>query len=320
MSKKQTNPIGAEIFLTSKKKKKHPVFYIIIALVIITAGVMSYFIEYNDSTPSWNEIYNALGVNQTESDTPLSVHFIDVGQGDCILIKSESNAILIDAGEKGNENTVIEYIRSQGIQTLDYVIATHPHSDHIGSLDEVIDAFTVSNVIMPKLTKSNMPTTSAYESLLTSIKNSGAKVISAKTGASYTLDKLEMTVLSPIEQSDDLNDMSVVINLTYGDTSFLFMGDAEKSAESLILKSDYSEYLNVDVLKVGHHGSSTSTGKKFLSAVSPETAVIMCGIDNEYGHPHDETIALLSERNINVLRTDELGTIVIGSDGFKLVY
>lgn len=300
---------------TNSKRKISPLRIILISLFVLT-GIVTCFIEFSQNSMTWDDIYTYLGIYpRVENDDCLHVHFINVGQGDCTLIKTNDSAVLIDAGEKGNEKLVTDYIKSQGIDTLDFVIATHPHSDHIGSLDEVIDSFTVKNVLMPKLSEFNTPTTSAYESFLKSVKASGARVISAKPGDVHSLGRIEMTVLSPFEQSDDLNDMSVVVNLSFGDTSFLFTGDAEKAAENLILDSDYSQYLKSDVLKVGHHGSSSSTGSNFLEAVSPQYAVISCAKGNDYGHPHKETISLLYDYGIEILRTDDLGTVIIESDG-----
>ena len=291
--------------------------YIITAAVIVLSGIIAFFIsdgnEFIWDDPAAFSEESALTIDENT----LRVHFIDVGQGDCALLQTKNEAILIDAGGDNNYH-VADHIKSLGIDTLNYVIATHPHADHINYLDEVIDSFSVLNVILPKLTKENTPTTSSYESLLRAVKNSGAKTISAKPGASYSVGDIEMTVLAPIKQTDDLNDMSVVVSIRYGNTSFLFMGDAEKFSENLILESEYAYLLDADVLKVGHHGSRGSTGKKFLSAVSPEIAVIPCASHNDYGHPHEETVQLLNDYGIEILKTSSLGTFVIESDGEKL--
>lgn len=305
--------------MTSKPKHK-ALFAIISVTILVLSVAVICFLEFSDKA-LWDETFSVFGVSEYPSDTPrVSVHFVDVGQGDCSLIMHDGQTILIDSGEKGTEEIVIDYITNQGINSLDYVIATHPHSDHIGSLDDVINAFSVKNVIMPRLSEINTPTTAAYESLLNAVKNSGARVIPATVGATYSIGQLEMTVLSPLEQSEDINNMSVVVNLTFGETSFLFTGDAEAPAEKIMLNGEYARYLNADVLKVGHHGSSSSSSKRFLDKVTPDIAVISCGQGNDYGHPHKETVSALTSRDVEILRTDEKGTIVIESDGHNITY
>lgn len=241
-----------------------------------------------------------------------AVHFVDVGQGDCVLVTSSQGNMLIDAGENGNEAKVISYLHDNGVESLDYVVATHPHSDHIGGMAEVIEEFEIKNVIMPKLSKANTPTTVTYEKMLTAIQNSGARVIAAKPNSSYTLGDVAFEVLAPFEQDKNLNNMSVVIRLTYGGHSFLFSGDAEKAVEKQLLKSGCD--LSAEVYKLAHHGSSTSNSKAFVEAIDPDIAVISCGADNSYGHPHSEIVDLLKSEGIAYYRTDEAGSIVIGVD------
>lgn len=295
---------------------------ILILLLIVAAAIAITISQQNDGPlPTWEEIYTALGF--TEPDTShandLAVHFIDVGQGDSILVQAPTGeSLLIDAGENGSGDTVTQYIDQYGDETLEYVIATHPHSDHIDSLDEVIDAHTVQNIIMPRLTQSNTPTTSAYRNLLTSVKKSGAKVIAAKPGFTFSIGKGLCTVLAPIEQTDDLNNLSVVLRLDWGDTSFLFTGDAESVEEKTILKSKYADYLDTDVLKMGHHGSRTSSSSAFLKAVTPDYCVISCGVGNDYGHPHKETMQKLEKLDVDILRTDTMGSVRFYSDGQTL--
>lgn len=296
-------------------KTKYIITAVITVIIVIsgTAGSVS-------DKFSWDKTYKKAGLQDSNvsSDYPLSVHFIDVGQGDCIFIKYDGCNILIDAGEKGNETAVTEYLEKLGVKTIDYVIPTHPHSDHIGGLPGVIEKFTVKNVIMTRFSKENMPTTATYEKLLDAVSSSGANVIEATVGNTITCSDLSFTILSPIKQYDDYNDMSIVIRLTYKDVSFLFTGDAESEAEKDILAS--GENVSANVLKVGHHGSSTSTCDDFLEDVSPDYAVIMCGTDNEYGHPHKQTLDRLSALNIKVFRTDTDGTVFVGTDGKTLAW
>lgn len=243
----------------------------------------------------------------------LRVHFIDVGQGDSILIQNGEHAMLVDAGENDRSDTVVSYLQSQQIRTLDYVIGTHPHSDHIGGLDTVIRAMDVKRVIMPPIEH----TTATFEDVLDAIADKGLKITRPVTGDCYPLGEASFTILAPAgEYKKDLNNWSVGIRLAFGDNSFVMCGDAETDAEADILKTGLE--LNADVLKVGHHGSHTSTSPAFLKAVSPDYAVIQCGEGNSYGHPHKETMNLLQKEGIQILRTDELGTIIGESDGSQI--
>lgn len=247
-------------------------------------------------------------------DSNVTVHFIDVGQADATLIKSNFGNILIDGGESDTENDLISYIKAQNVDTLDYVIATHPHSDHIGGLDKVIDTFEVKNVIMPKVTT----TTTTFKKLVTSIKNKQLKAITPVPYESFSLGNIKFTILAPNNATyENLNDYSVVLKMEYVNTSFIFSGDAETLSEKEILNKGFD--ISADVYKVGHHGSSTSSSEKFVNAINPKIAVISVGKDNSYGHPHKEILTLLRNKNLVVYRTDEMGNIVLNTDGNKIV-
>jgi competence protein ComEC len=293
---------------------------VFLSSAIVAALIFSVIISLNfDFLPNWDSIFkNAnLSVQSIEvPDDPLTVHFIDVGQGDCILIKYESCNILIDSGEKENVDTVTDYLDYRGIRALDYVIATHPHSDHIGSMPDVFEEFDVHNVLIPRLTQKNVPSTKTYENLLACISASGAKASYAIVGEKYKVGEISFEILAPSEQYEDLNNMSVVIRLDFGDTSFLLTGDAQRESEEAMLKIGAD--LDVDVLKAGHHGSKYSNTPEFLEAVSPKLTIVSCGKNNTYGHPHDETLQRLKNAGSEILRTDLAGTIIIGSDGEKL--
>lgn len=289
---------------------------IVFAVLIIISIIPSLDLPFN--IPTWNDAYEKANLN-TGADAdinPLSVHYIDVGQGDCIFIKSSSGTMLIDAGEKGNDEKILSYLYNQGVDTIDYLVATHPHSDHIGSMPKVIAGLEVKNVIIPKLSEINMPTTKGYENFLNAVKSSGAKVISAEAAKEYLMGDVSFIVLSPSEQSKNFNNMSVVIKLSYKNTDFLFMGDAEQEIEQELVEKGYD--ISADVLKLGHHGSNTSSTEMFLKSVKPNFAIISCGKDNSYGHPNSEVLTSLKTYNIDYKRTDESGTIVVGSDGDKL--
>lgn len=243
------------------------------------------------------------------SGKEMKVHFLDVGQGDSIFIElPDDKTMLIDASEKEYADKITTYIYSCGYNSLDYVVATHPHSDHIGGMADVIGSFSVGNVILSPATH----TTKTYTNMLTAIDQSGAKVTLGTAGTEVFSDgDLSAVVIAPVtEDYSDLNNSSVMIMLTYGEKKFLFTGDAEEEEERTVTAD-----VDCDVLKIGHHGSSTSTGSAFLAAASPEYAVISCGAGNSYGHPHTETIDKLKKAGINVYRTDLQGDIIMTCDG-----
>lgn len=243
----------------------------------------------------------------------LTVHYIDVGQGDSELIQINNKNILIDAGPKDAEDKVVSYIKTQGITTLDYLIETHPHEDHIGGMEAVVKSFKINQFIGPKIY--NPPTTSIFKNLITTLKNKNMKITVLDPGDHIDLGKnVECQILSPEKAYyDNLNNYSIVLKITYKDSKFLFDGDAEQEDESKILNHGFD--ISSDVLKVGHHGSSGSSSENFLKEVSPKIAVISCGKNNDYGHPHKVTLDKLNSINCKIYRTDLNGDIVITSDG-----
>lgn len=259
---------------------------------------------------------------ETQAGPPISeesflkVHFIDVGQGDATLIQqiNQDNTynMLIDAGNNGDGGYLVEYLKDQGVKTLDYIIGTHPHSDHIGGLDDVIKGFQVGAIIMPKV----IANTRTFEEVMEAVSDKGLSITSPVPGTSYPLGEAEFTILAP--NSDDyasLNDYSIANRIVFGSNSFIFTGDAEALSEEEILNNFNKRDLASDVFKLAHHGSSTSNTEDFLEAINPSYGIISCGQDNSYGHPHREIMAQLKARNILVFRTDLHGTIVINSDG-----
>ncbi|MEN6328120.1 MAG: MBL fold metallo-hydrolase [Syntrophomonas sp.] len=254
-------------------------------------------------------------LSQQEQSPPaktiLKIHFIDVGQGDSILIQSpQGENLLIDGGETDEGKKVSDYLRAQGIKELAVIVATHPHSDHIGGLIEVINTFPVANVYMPAVTHSSQ----TFEELLSAIKDQKLKISTARAGVGIPIKGFQAEFLAPQKnQYEDLNNYSAVVRLSYGQNVFLFMGDAEKESEAQIMQSGLN--LKADLIKLGHHGSSSSSSPEFLVAAAPRYAVIMCGIGNDYGHPHRETLAVLNKLKVEVSRTDQDGNIVINSDG-----
>ncbi|MDO5518890.1 MAG: MBL fold metallo-hydrolase [bacterium] len=246
------------------------------------------------------------------SASNLEVHFIDVGQGDCILLRSDNQTMLIDAGDNNYGKGVVTYLSNLGIKKLDYLVGTHPDADHIGGLDNVISSLDIGKIYMPK----KQSNTKTFEDVLTAIAKKGLKVSSPKVGDTFTLGSANISVLGPINTYEDNNNNSIVLKVTHGKNSFLLTGDAELEAEEDMVAS--GEDLSATVLKVGHHGSHSSTSRSLLDKVNPTYAVISCGVDNKYGHPHTETMTYLKRYNVTVYRTDQQKTIVMTSDGKKI--
>lgn len=250
------------------------------------------------------------------TDGGMTVSFLDVGQGDCTLITEGDTVILVDAGESFAAETVIQYMQDLDIEEIDCLIATHPHADHIGGLPEVMENFTVGDVIMTDLPETMIPTTKTYENFLQAVSSNSKRVIPAQYGETYSYGAIDIDILGPIDESDDLNSMSVVSRVCYKNVSVMLTGDAEKDEEKSIL-SECSD-MSADILKVGHHGSKTSTCNEWLDAVNPTYAVISCGADNDYGHPHQTTLDKLDQAGVQYYRTDLVGSVIFQTDGNKI--
>ncbi len=308
-----------------RRKQKKWISLLTGAAVLVCAALVTVS-EYFPipGIPSWSELSSKISSQAGGSsfsqavEGDVSVHFIDVGQGDSALIRTKGKTVLIDAGENGRGEDVLAYLESQGVSKLDLVIGTHPHSDHIGGLDEVMRAVEVDTLLMPYIPEELVPTTKTYEDVLLTASEQGVQVQEARAGETFALaDGAVLSILGPVGEYEDLNNFSVVAKLEYGETSFLFTGDAESEAEQDLLKQ-YGEELDSDVLKLGHHGSSTSTSKGFFEKVSPQCAVICCGKDNSYGHPHKETLELLASTGTPYYTTEQNGTVAFTTDGKRI--
>ncbi|MGM9601000.1 MAG: MBL fold metallo-hydrolase [Faecousia sp.] len=242
-------------------------------------------------------------------DSFFEVHYIDVEQGDCSLIICDNHAMLIDGGEASESSKVYAYLKAHEVSHLDYIVATHAHSDHIGGLSGALNFATVGTAYCP-VTSYDSKT---FDSFAKYLGKQGVAITLPVAGEIFELGSASVQILGPQKNYDDPNDTSIVLKVTYGETSFIFTGDAERTSEADMLEAGYD--LGATVLKVGHHGSNTSTSYPFLREVMPEYAVIQVGKDNSYGHPTEDTLSRLRDAGVKVYRNDLQGTIVCTSDG-----
>jgi competence protein ComEC len=270
------------------------------------------------SQPNKSQDQNSNSQQPTPNNTGnglLKVHYIDVGQGDSILVQQGGHNMLIDTGTNASTDSLVSYLHSQNITKLNYLVLTHPHEDHIGGAAAVIKGFDIGALYMTKYTT----TTKTYKDMVSAIKVKGLKPIQPALGSTFKLGDTNCIVYGPVNSNGkDLNTCSIVIKVTYGNTKFLFTGDTQTINEEGMIKKGYD--LSADILKVGHHGSDASTSKAFLNKVNPKYAVISCGKNNDYGYPHKSTMDKLQAKNITVYRTDECGTVVCTSDGKNISF
>lgn len=297
----------------AKKRNRRKRRLTIPALLLLLIAALAYF-AYSYLPDLIDDV--SKDNNGYVPDEIMEIHVIDVGQGDSTLFMTKNECILVDAGTNKSENDLKAYLKNIGVEKINYAIFTHPHEDHIGGADMIINNFDVEKVIMPDADSDSK----TYNSLLDALETKNTDVYKAVSGDEYSIGDIKMTLLAP--NSDDysgLNDYSVVVKLEYGNSSFMLTGDAEALSEKETMIKYSAAKLKCDFLKVGHHGSSTSTSDAFLDAVDPQIATISCGIDNKYGHPHSETIKKLEAKGITYYRTDKLGSIVFECDGTSIV-
>ncbi|HBZ6546911.1 TPA: MBL fold metallo-hydrolase [Clostridium perfringens] len=278
-------------------KKKKIISSIIGIIVVLLAGYFGIDLTQDSKVPK---------------DSELMISYMDVGQGDAAYIKVNGNDILIDAGPRSNSKELLEQLKAKNIDDFELVIATHPHEDHIGGMIDVFKEYEVKAFYSPKITH----TTKTYENLVKAVKDEGLKTKELKGGMVIDLGEgAKFEVFTPQKSEyEELNDYSPIMKLSFGDTSYLFTGDAEKLAEEEAL-AKYKTSLDSDVIKFGHHGSSSSSSNAFIEAVSPKYGIISCAKDNKYGHPHRETLDIIKKYNIKTFRTDTDGEIILTSDG-----
>lgn len=301
-------------------KKSHKKILIIIVLFIVGAfigfGNLEYILNGENiehiayragqvliSGDKQNQIKEEKEEDVFEDSGELKVYIFDVGQADCILATNGNQTMLIDAGNNADGKLIVKKLQEMNITKIDYLVGTHPHEDHIGGLDNVIKNFNIGKILMPRKTTN----TKTYEDVLTATDSKKLKITAPKIGDIFYLGGAKCEIMNVDNDADDLNETSIVIELTYGDKKFLFTGDTETTKEK------ERSWNDIDVLKVAHHGSSTSTSKDFLNQTKPELALISCGINNDYGHPHKEILTRL--KGIETYRTDKDGTILVTCDG-----
>lgn len=269
-----------------------------------------------EAVQSGQEEKAAKAPDTSKPEGTLEVHYIDVGQGDATLIKCGSHAMLIDGGNNNKGTTVQLYLKKQGVESLDYIIGTHPDADHIGGLDVIVYKYNCDTVIMPDYEKD----TKTYQELVDVIHDKNMKITYPVVGEQYALGEAKFTIIAPNSNSygGNANDYSVAILLEYGKNRFLFTGDAEEASEAEMLTNGID--ISADVYKVAHHGSRSASTQEFLNAVHPKYAVISCGEGNSYGHPHAEVLNRLRSMGVEVFRTDEQGSIIASSDGENITW
>ncbi len=281
---------------TRQWKKVKDMKKLILLLMAVVLGLLGYELFPEEQKPL----------------TGMEITFLDVGNADCSVVQMEDGTnLVIDAGTRDQADNILFTLRKKGIEKIDFLIATHPHSDHIGSMEEIMDVIQVDKVVLPSV----VHTSKLYEDMLEKIKEQGIPAVWAEAGVVLKeTEKYSLKLVAPQKGQDyeSLNDYSAVLHVTYGETRFLFTGDAEELSEKEMLAYD----IRADVLKVGHHGSKTSSSKAFIAKVNPRIAVISCDEKNDYGHPHKETLATLQEAQI--YRTDEDGDITIHTDGTQI--
>lgn len=289
------------------KSKNKLIKSAITVIVLILTAVCGYFVSENTSN-----IESQVPIDETAGNI-MSVYFVDVGQGDCEFITfPNGDCMLIDTGEAEYSDDVIEKIQALGFSDIDYLIISHPHTDHMGGAADIINKFEIGDIYMPYATA----VTSAYENLLRTISNNNLTVKTAQYQRSFSVsDDITVDFLAPINDSyDDLNNFSAVVKVTYDDSTYLFTGDAESLSENEMLE-ECPQLLDSDILKVGHHGSKYSSLNGFLYAVTPEYAVVECSKDNPYGHPHEEALKRIENSGAEIYSTAEYGDICIYTNG-----
>jgi len=307
--------------------KRAFIFLCVALLAVFAIGCAG---ELTDSTPNVSTVHepvsadflniNVISQPDSHTDTVLSsmsdeftVYFLDVGQAAAAFILCDGKTMLIDGGGASSSNLIYSFLERHGIDHLDYIVNTHPHEDHVGGLSGALNYISSVGTVLGSAAEYD---TRAFESFVKYLDEHNAKITIPSPNDTFMLGSAEVLILAPLRDYNDVNNSSLVLKITYGETSFLFKGDAERQSELDMIEAGYD--LSATVLKVSHHGSDSSTIYPFLREVMPEVAVISCGVNNQYGHPHENVLSRLRDADIKLYRTDLQGDIIIRSDGIKL--
>lgn len=293
----------------SASKKRLPLETVIL---LVLAFLVGYYLKEAGVLDRWQTgSFGSLSLPEELEEGKAYFHFLDVGQGDASLLVSDGKGVVIDTGSASMADSVSQYI-NEYVPEVEYMILTHPHEDHMGSAAEVLRQVTVKNIILPDASSD----AKFFSRFLDVAEEKHINVVEAVPGDTFTVGEMMLTILAPLaDDYDSLNNYSVVTRVDVGETTVLFTGDAEREVEEALLDTYAASELDCDLFQAGHHGSSTSNTRDFISVLSPLAAVISCGKDNSYGHPHRETISTFEELGVEVFRTDEAGTVVFASDG-----
>lgn len=296
------------------KKTFQKFLAILILLVAIIAGIKQGGFLDTTKTSHKDTTVSQVPDISNETTSELRVHFIDVGQADCILLENQSETVLIDSGNRADYTAIDDYLSNLNISKIDQFILTHPHEDHIGSAAKIVSTYDIGTVYMTDAAANS----TVYKSLMEQLAAKKITPVYPEPGDNFSIGETAFTFLGPASTYKDLNSMSLVVRADFGSTSFLFTGDATNESEKDMLNAN--ENLQADVLKVAHHGSRDSNSYVFLKEANPVYSVISCGKDNDYGHPHEEALSRLNDVGTTLFRTDESGTIIAVSDGTEITW
>ena len=286
------------------RKSKKDISKVISVIVVVIAAVVWLFDTFSSDKDT--------KIKSPALNGSTQVHFVDVGQGDATLVVSGKEAMLVDTGERDQTDTMVKYLQDRNIDSLKYLVITHPHTDHMGEAGDVISNISTEKIIMPKITGDMTPTNSTYKNFLKTVKKLNKKITAAKD-ETFTLGNIQVQLFTTKEEHDDLNNYSVLVKVVDGENSFLITGDCEFEEENEMMQQGFD--LKSTVLKVAHHGSYNASSNDFLKYVDPQYVVVSCAKENRYGHPHDKTVKRLKKQTKNYYITADNGTIVFTSDG-----